>query len=134
MTLKCILLLLLLKLHYLSWNATTGSAKISLISISRPFLITSGCFFCISHPQWEKNSPLFELWGSASVSLNLWWTLWSRTQSNIEFWNIKLFTFICPHIRNMDNIHYYDFDNVYLINFEELDNKLIFNTYLIQVI
>jgi hypothetical protein len=27
------------------------------------------------------------LCGSASVSLNLWWILWSLTQSNTEFYN-----------------------------------------------
>jgi hypothetical protein len=61
----------------------------SLMSICFPSRSTSGCFFSISHPTWEKNRPRRALLGSASVSLNLWWILWSLTQSKIGF---------CEHI------------------------------------
>lgn len=74
------------RVTYFWWNTTTGSSKRSLQSIKFPFLITSGCFFIISQPTWEKKKPLFALCGSASVSENLWCTRWSRTQSNKEFW------------------------------------------------
>jgi hypothetical protein len=57
----------------------------SLMSTCFPRRSTSGCFFCMSHPTWAKKNPRLALWGSASVSLNLWWTLWSLTQSKIEF-------------------------------------------------
>ena len=50
-----------------------------------PFRSTSGCFVCMSQPTWAKKKPRCELCGSASVSLNLWCTRWSRTQSNIVF-------------------------------------------------
>lgn len=71
---------------YLWLNCTTGSASTSLMSICFPLRTTSGCFCCISQPQWEKKNPFRALCGSASVSLYLWWTRWSRTQSNIVFY------------------------------------------------
>lgn len=72
-------------LTYFVWNCTSGSSLISDMSIVRPRLYTSGCLRCISQPTCAKKNPLFALCGSASVSLNLWCTLWSRTQSGMEF-------------------------------------------------
>lgn len=63
---------------YFCWNATTGSAHKSLTSINFPFSLDSAVRFIISHPQWEKKNPRLALCGSASVSENLWWSLWSR--------------------------------------------------------
>ena len=74
---------------YFCWKRTTGSASTSLISTWRPRLNTSGCFFIMSQPTWEKKKPRLLLWGSASVSVYLWWTLWSRTQSKTEFYFSK---------------------------------------------
>lgn len=68
---------------YFLWNVTTGSARRSLTSIVFPFLMTSGCFFTISHPTWAKNSPLLTLCGSAFVSVNLWCTRWSLAHQKI---------------------------------------------------
>ena len=65
-----------------------------------PADITFGCFLTHNQPMWEKKNPLwktiswifvlicrftFALWGSASVSENLWWVLWSLLQMKIEF-------------------------------------------------
>ena len=73
---------------YFVWNASTGSPVISDISTCAPLAKTSGCLRCISQPTCEKKNPLLALWGSASVSLNLWCTLWSLTQSNIVFLDV----------------------------------------------
>jgi hypothetical protein len=70
---------------YFWWKATTGSSMMSRMSIIFPHRNTSGCFVCMSQPTWAKKKPRLELWGSASVSLNLWCTRWSRTQSKIVF-------------------------------------------------
>lgn len=70
------------------WKTTTESAITSDMSTSLPFLSTSGCFLCMSHPTCAKKNPLLELCGSASVSLNLWCTRWSRTHCGMVFWNI----------------------------------------------
>lgn len=77
------------KITYFSWNCTTGSAKMSLMSICLPLLSTFGCLFIISQPQCANQKPRFESCGSAFVSEYLWWTRWSRTQSKIVF---------CPEI------------------------------------
>ena len=73
-------------LGYFFWNRTTGSASRSLMSTVLPSLMTSGCFRTISHPIWAKKKPLLMLWGSASVSMNLWWARWSRHHSKMLFW------------------------------------------------
>lgn len=67
------------------WNITIGSLRKSLMSMVAPFAFTSGCFRTNNHPMCAKKNPRFELCGSASVSVNLWWTLWSRTWTNFTF-------------------------------------------------
>lgn len=74
---------------YFFWNATSGSASRSDMSTPFPFALTSGCLRTSSQPTWEKKKPRFALWGSASVSLNLWCTLWSRAHSYMWFWKKK---------------------------------------------
>lgn len=66
--------------HFL-WNMTTASDLRSWRSSLRPFSITSGCFRTKSQPICEKKKPLTALWGSASVSENLWCTRWSLAHS-----------------------------------------------------
>lgn len=51
-----------------------------------PCLMTSGCFLQHNHPMWLKKNPRFELCGSASVSVYLWWTRWSRTHLITGSW------------------------------------------------
>jgi hypothetical protein len=63
------------------WKTTTKSSSKSLMSTTLPLLLTSGCFLRRSQPTCEKKKPRFALWGSASVSENLWCTLWSRAHS-----------------------------------------------------
>jgi hypothetical protein len=72
---------------YLRWKRRTGSLRRSEMSRSLPFLLTSGCFRTNNHPTCAKKNPRFALWGSASVSENLWWTLWSRAHSMTSFFN-----------------------------------------------
>ena len=45
--------------------------------------MASGCFLHINQPMWAKKNPLFALWGSALVSLNLWWARWLRAHTKI---------------------------------------------------
>ena len=59
------------------------------MSTVAPFSITSRCLRKSNQPMWEKKNPLFALWGSASVSVNLWWTLWSLTHSYRWFCGLK---------------------------------------------
>lgn len=68
------------------WNITTSSAFKSDRSSFLPFSMTSGCLRTSSQPMWEKKKPRLALWGSASVSENLWWTRWSLAHSNMSFW------------------------------------------------
>lgn len=70
---------------YFRWNTTTSSASRSLTSSLRPFSTTSGCLRTSSQPMCAKKKPRMALWGSASVSEYLWWTLWSRAHSKISF-------------------------------------------------
>lgn len=63
------------KYTYFFWNMTIGSFSKSDISTEAPFSKTSLCFRTMSQPMWEKKKPRLALWGSASVSVNLWWTL-----------------------------------------------------------
>lgn len=70
---------------YFLWNRTTGSASRSVKSSFLPFSITSRCLRTNSHPMWEKKKPRRALWGSASVSEYLWWTLWSLDHSKMSF-------------------------------------------------
>lgn len=72
-------------LHFF-WNMIQRSASKSLMSICFPYSITFGCFRTQSQPTWLNQKPRFELWGSASVSLNLWCWRWSRTQTHKQFW------------------------------------------------
>lgn len=72
-------------LFYLFWNITTGSASKSERSTVFPLIRTSLCFLTISHPMCEKKNPLLALCGSASVSVNLWCTLWSLVHSWMSF-------------------------------------------------
>ena len=55
-----------------------------------PLSLTSGCFRMSSQPMWEKKKPRLALWGSASVSENLWCTLWSRLHSMMSFWSTTI--------------------------------------------
>lgn len=72
--------------YYLCCHLSTGSDSKSLMSILEPYFLTSGCFLHINHPMCEKKKPRLALWGSAFVSLYLWWTRWSRTHSMTLFW------------------------------------------------
>lgn len=74
---------------YFLWNRTTLSASRSLSSSLHPFSMTSGCLRTSSQPMWAKKKPRTALWGSASVSEYLWWTLWSRAHSKISFCGYK---------------------------------------------
>lgn len=73
----------------MSKNWITGSAAISLISISFPFWMTSGCLFIISHPMWEKKNPRLALCGSAVVSEKRWWVRWSLIHLYMCVWQKK---------------------------------------------
>jgi hypothetical protein len=44
------------------------------------------------------------LWGSASVSLNLWWTLWSRHHSKRSFYE-RNWKFLFIHFFYCDSIY-----------------------------
>lgn len=66
---------------HLFCHMTIGSDSRSLISTAFLFAITSGCGVVKSQPMWAKKKPLFTLWGSASVSLYLWCTLWSNAHA-----------------------------------------------------
>lgn len=70
---------------YFFWNITILSSSRSLTLMPLPFSMTMGCLRHTSQPTWEKKNPLLALWGSASVSLYLWWTRWSRTHSYTWF-------------------------------------------------
>ena len=71
---------------YLCWNAKSGSDSKSSMFTLAPNFFTSGCFLHINQPIWEKKNPRLALCGSAFVSVNLWWTRWSRTHSITLFW------------------------------------------------
>lgn len=72
---------------YFLWKSKAGSWSKSLMSTFAPILFTSGCFLINSQPTCEKKKPRFELWGSASVSVYLWCTRWSRTHFRMS-WNL----------------------------------------------
>ena len=74
---------------YFFWILMTGSFSKSEQSSFLPLAMTSGCFLVRSHPTWAKKKPRLELWGSASVSLYLWCTLWSRHHSCRSFFRSK---------------------------------------------
>lgn len=78
------------------WNMSSGSVSRSDMSIPFPFSLTSGCLRTSSQPTWEKKKPRLASWGSASVSLNLWCTLWSRAHSCTWFCKIKILFHIIP--------------------------------------
>lgn len=81
---------------YLFCHMTIGSASKSLMSTIFRFETTSGWGVVKSQPTWAKKKPLFALWGSASVSLYLWCTLWSSAHRytcfcrRLEIFNSKL--------------------------------------------
>lgn len=77
----------LIVIIYLCWNIRRGSDSKSFMLTLAPNFFTSGCFLHISQPMCEKKKPLLALCGSALVSVNLWWTRWSRTHSKTLFWN-----------------------------------------------
>lgn len=64
---------------HLFWNATKGSCMRSLQTIVAPLAVTLGCLRTTSQPMCEKKNPRRELYGSASVSVNLWCNRWSLT-------------------------------------------------------
>lgn len=70
-------------MSHFSWNMMIWSHSRSLMSICLPFLITSGCLRTKTHPVWLNSSPLPGLYGSALVSVYLWWRRWSRTHLEI---------------------------------------------------
>lgn len=63
---------------YLFCHMTMGSASRSLMSTNFLFSSTSGCGVSTSQPTWENRKPRRASCGSASVSLYLWCTRWSR--------------------------------------------------------
>lgn len=71
---------------YFLCHWTTGSAITSRMSTLRASALKSGCFCTNSHPTCAKKNPRDELYGSASVSVHLWWTRWSRTHWNTLNW------------------------------------------------
>lgn len=76
---------------YLFCHMTSGSASKSLMSTAFRFATTSGWGVVKSQPTWAKKKPLFALWGSASVSLYLWCTLWSNAHAYTCFCRWKVF-------------------------------------------
>lgn len=76
---------------YLFCHITIGSCSKSLISTAFRFSTTSGWGVSTSQPTCEKKKPLLALWGSASVSLYLWCTLWSNAQTYTCLYNNNWF-------------------------------------------
>lgn len=95
-------------------HITMGSASRSLTSTVLRLATTSGWGVVKLHPTWAKKKPLLTSWGSASVSLYLWCTLWSSAQVYTSFCTRKIFlkkSLICflineTHINVIFNMNY----------------------------
>lgn len=112
--------------RHLFCHMTSRSASKSLMSTAFRFETTSGCGVIKSHPTCAKKKPLLTLWGSASVSLYLWCTLWSNAHLYTSFYRRDLYIFI----KDLKFLNFNERDSYFI--FRKIWILLYFNFYIIE--